>query len=167
MSIIQSDIARFTLQGRVTKAANYSLAAIDAGLMAIQSLIIVLRVYSAERDSSNETYDLYVTNGPTANKADHWDIVHFPQIATTGAKTFVARLNAYLRPENVTTAGPGVAANETGTMRTETAGSAQGIKALGAGIIRHGPLGNFIGLELVVAGTIATGIDFEVEVFAS
>mgnify|MGYP001108086674 CR=1 FL=1 len=156
---------RFQLQSRATKAASYSLAAADFDLSKATQLIVVLRVLSAERDSANETYDFYVTNGPTAS--EQWDIAHFPQVATTGAKTYAARINGLLRPENITTAAPGVAAVETGTLNITAAGSGNGAKTLGAGLVRHGPFADFMGLELVIAGTVVTGIEFEIEVFAS
>ncbi len=118
----------------------------------------------AERDTGNETYDFYIT---ASDGVSSWDIVHFPQIATTGAKRFTAIVNLDPpSPVNVTTAAPGVLAQTSATLQTDTAGSANGIKTLGAGIVRHGAIGNTIGYELVVAGTVVTGISFSLNVQA-
>ncbi len=159
---------KFLLQPSATKAASATGTALTFGpaglrqLRDYQSLIFTLDITSAERDSANETYDIYVT---TSDDTGSWDIVHFPQIATTGAKRFVARVNLHpTRPENVTTAGPGVAANDSATIQVDTAGSNQGIKTLAAGTVRNGPIGCTINHELVVAGTIATGIVYSLTV---
>lgn len=122
-----------------------------------KALLITLDITVAERDSANETYDVYVTTGDGVGK---WDIVHFPQIATTGAKRFTARIVRDLLPQNVTTATPGVAANDEAIIQNDTAAAQQGIKTLAAGKVRHGPWGDRIGYEVVIAGTVATGINF-------
>jgi hypothetical protein len=49
-------------------------------------------------------------------------------------------------------------------MKTDTAGSSEGIKALAAGKVRHGPIGSSLGHELVVAGTVVTGIAYSITV---
>jgi len=152
-------VTRMALAPRAVRGATASIGAVDAGATAWSSVIVTLKVYSAERDSSNETYDVYVTSG---NSAGAWDIVHFPQIATTGEKVYQARITALVAPVEITTATPGVSAVASGTFKTDTAGAGEGIKTLAAGKVRHGPLGPLLNVELVVAGTIATGIDFEV-----
>lgn len=150
------------LQPAGTKTANFSGTAQDLGLSQFRVLIITLDITSAERDSADETYDIYVT---TSDGVSSWDLVHFPQIATTGAKRFTARLVRDQLPQNVTTAGPGVAAVETGTMKTDTAGAGEGIKSLAAGKVRHGPWGDSINHELVVAGTFGgTGIGYSISI---
>lgn len=158
------------LQSAVTKAASFSGTALTWGpaglraLRAVRSLVITLDITVAERDTGNETYDFYIT---ASDGVSSWDIVHFPQIATTGAKRFTAVVNLDPpSPVNVTTAAPGVLAQTTGTMQTDTAGSANGIKTLGAGIVRHGAIGNTLGYELVVAGTVVTGISYSITVQA-
>jgi len=152
--------SRFVLEPAVTRKANYSLAPVNQGLSRFTELTLTLKVTAAERDSGNETYDVYIT---TENRAgETWDLVHFPQVAATGAKTFVARLRSDLLAQQVTTAVPGVASNESATLRTETGGANQGTKTLGAGVVRHGPWGDKIGYELVVAGTLATGIGYSI-----
>lgn len=160
----------FTLQPAVTKAASFSGTPITfggAGLRALRntrSLIITLDITSAERDSANETYDFYIT---TSDGVSSWDIVHFPQIATTGAKRFTAIVSLDPQyPQNVTTASPGVAAVTSGTIQTDTPGSANGIKTLGAGIVRHGAIGETLSHELAVSGTIATGIAYSIKIEA-
>lgn len=158
---------RFAVQTRQTKAATASgTAYITDRLRDAKMLLVTLTVFSAERDTGNETYDVYVTTGNEDGKS--WDVVHFPQIATTGAKTFQARI--LCEPagplQNVTTATPGVAANDPAIFQTDTAGSAQGAKTLAAGVLRHGPIGNQLSHELVVAGTVATGIDYQITVEA-
>lgn len=155
---------RLALQPAVTKAADYTLAPADYRLSRFEELIVTLTVSSAERDTGNETYDVWIT---TENEAgESWDVCRFPQVATTGAKTFVARVRSDLLPQQVTTAAPGVAANETATMRTETAAANQGAKTLSAGVVRHGPWGDKLGYILDVSGTIVTGIAYSIEVEA-
>ena len=151
----------FTMQASVTKAATFSGASLIKGLGNFKSLIVTLDVTAAERDTGNETYDFYITTGDGVSS---WDIAHFPQIAATGAKRYTAIIAGDSRPVNTTTAGPGVEAVTTATLKTDTAGADQGIKSLGAGYVRHGPIGDRIGYELVVAGTVATGIVYSITV---
>ncbi len=120
-----------------------------------RSVILTWNITSAERDSSDETYDLYIT---TSDGVSSWDVCHFPQVLSTGAKRFTARILCQsLPPETITTAAPGVAVVESGTLATVTGGT-NAIKSLAAGLVRHGPLGSSLNWELVCAGTIATGI---------
>jgi hypothetical protein len=159
----------FALQSATTKAATYSGANLvtfgGAGLRSIRKmryLEVTLDVTVAERDTANETYDFYIT---TSDGVSSWDIAHFPQIATTGAKRYTFNISLDPpTPVNVTTAGPGILAQTTGSFKTDTAGSDQGIKTLGAGIVRHGPIGCCLGYELVVAGTVVTGISYSITV---
>lgn len=154
---------RFTLQGAVTKAASYSLAPADYQLGRFEELVFTLEVTAAEADDLDETYDLYVI---TQNEAGAtWDLIHFPQIATTGAKTYVARIRRDLLPEQVTTASPGVASVESGTLAV-AAGQLNAAKSLLAGRVRHGPWGDKLGYELVITGTVTSGISFSIEVEA-
>lgn len=156
------------LQPAVTKAASFSGTALTfgpAGLRAlrdIRQLVITLDITSAERDTGNETYDFYIT---TSDGVSSWDIAHFPQVAATGAKRYTAIVNLDpSSPVNVTTASPGVLAQTIATIQTDTAGSNAGIKTLGAGIVRHGAIGKTLGYELVVAGTVVTGIAYSIQV---
>lgn len=146
------------LANSVTSAATASGTAVT-GLLDFDSLIITLNITSAERDTGNETYDFYIT---TSDGVSSWDIVHFPQIATTGAKTYTAIVSGLLVPQTMTTAGPGVAANMSATMKTDTAAQNEGIKTLTAGMVRHGAWGDRISYELVIAGTVATGIVYSI-----
>src|SRR5580765_4481998 len=113
----------YTLQGAVTKAATYSgtpLALSGSGLASVKqsrSLIVTLDITVAERDSANETYDFYIT---TSDGVSSWDICHFPQIVSTGAKRFTARIALEGPLQTVTTAAPGVVAVESGTLATIT-----------------------------------------------
>jgi hypothetical protein len=151
-----------SLDSGVTKTANHAPAAVDYHLDRYTELVITLKITAAERDTGNETYDFYVITG---NGLSEWDLVHFPQVASTGAKTFTARLRSDMLPQNVTTASPGVAANESGTISTAS-GGAETPKTLAAGTVRHGPWGNMLRYELVVAGTIVTGISYSLQVQA-
>jgi hypothetical protein len=163
MGRIQRDTYRARFEASVTRGASYSMPPLELGIDRFSELILTLNVESAERDTGDETYDFYVTTGYTLGS---WDIVHFPQIATTGAKTFVARLtsNAGI-PQSVTTAAPGVASNDSATLAVVT-GATNATKSLAAGTVRHGPWGPSIGYELVVAGTVATGIKFSLDLQA-
>lgn len=149
-----------TLEAPVTRAASYSQAPKDLRLSECEDLIITLDIESAERDSTDETYDIYVV---TSDGKSSWDLVHFPQVATTGAKRFTARISKRLLPQTVTTASPGVAAVEPAVLATGSGGS-QAAKSLTAGSVRHGAWGNLIGHELVVAGTVTTGIKYSIHI---
>jgi hypothetical protein len=151
-----------TLLAAVTSPATVSGAALPIG-GGIRSLIVTWDITSAERDSANETYDLYIT---TSDGTSDWDVIHFPQVATTGAKRFTARILCVgLVPQNVTTAAPGVAAVDSGTLAT-VSGGLNAIKSLGAGLVRHGPIGVSLNYELVIAGTVATGIAHSIKFVA-
>lgn len=151
--------AHILLDSAVTKAASYAPAAADWQLDRYTELVITLKITSAERDSADETYDFYIITGDGLSE---WDIVHFPQVATTGAKTFTARLSTVEGiPQNITTAAPGVAANDSGTLLTT---STNAPKTLAAGSVRQGPWGNTLRYELVVAGTVVTGIAYSIQV---
>lgn len=148
---------RLVLQSAITATGDISGSDRPFPTKDPKEAIVVLKVTSADRTTGNETYDIYVTTGVTladGTKAK-WDIAHFPQVATTGAKTYVAKVAGYGCPysQTVTTAGPGVMAVNTGTMKTDTAGAGEGIKSLTAGMTRSCVLGEFIGYELVTAGT--------------
>lgn len=150
----------FTLESSITKAASFSGTS-KSGLGVFSQAIVTWDVTVAERDTANETYDLYITSGDGVSS---WDVAHFPQIATTGAKrytVFIYGLTANY-PVEVTTATPGVAAVASGAFKTDTAGAGEGIKTLGAGKARHGVIGDRLGYELVIAGTVATGITYSV-----
>lgn len=112
--------------------------------------IVTLKVTSADRTNNDETYDVYITTGDGVSS---WDVIHFPQVASTGAKTYTAVVNGDLYPQTITTAGPGVVAVNTATLKTDTAGSDQGIRTLTAGMVRHGMLGDRLGYYVDVGGT--------------
>jgi len=156
------DTLHLLLDSAVTKGASYAPAAADFHLDRYTELVVTLAITSAERDSANETYDFYLITGDGLSE---WDVVHFPQIATTGAKTFTARVSSLLLPQNVTTAAPGVTAVDSGTLATVSGGT-NAPKSLAAGSVRHGPFGNMLRYELVCAGTIVTGIAYSIQVQA-
>jgi hypothetical protein len=114
------------------------------------ALTVTWDVSAADHTTGDETYDLYITTGDGSSA---WDLAHFPQVITTGVKQFIMRIERDLLPQNVTTAGPGVAAVDTASLKTDTAGSSQGIKTLTAGSVRHGAFGDRIGWQLVLGGT--------------
>jgi hypothetical protein len=147
------------LQAAVTKSASFTGTAITVPANA-RSVNVTLDITSAERDSTNETYDVYIT---TSDGVSSWDVAHFPQIATTGAKRFTATILCDLLPQTVTTAAPGVSAVRSATLATITGGT-NAIKSLGAGLVLHGPLGLTLNHELVVAGTVVTGIAYSIQV---
>ena len=148
---------RIVLQSAISATGDISGARQAFSFKEVKEVTVVLKVTSADRTTGDETYDVYVTTGITLPDGTiaKWDIAHFPQVASTGAKTYVASVKGYgvPYPYTVTTAGPGVAAVVTGTMKTDTAGAAEGIKSLTAGMVRHGVLGEFVSYELVTAGT--------------
>lgn len=121
-------------------------------------LLLLLHVISADRTTGDEVYDVYVTTkvGGFGDAKGEWDLVHFPQVATTGEKIYVASLQlnpGVGGPNQVTTAAPGVSSVESGTMLVTAAGAANGVKTLAAGTVRHGVFGEKLGHHLVVAGT--------------
>jgi hypothetical protein len=148
------------LDSAVTKGVNYAPAAVDYSLDRYTELVVTLKITSAERDSADETYDFYIITGDGQSE---WDIVHFPQVATTGAKTYTARVRSDLLPQNVTTATPGVSAVDSATLLTT---STHAPKSLAAGSVRHGAWGQNLRYELVVSGTIVTGIVYTIQVEA-
>lgn len=140
-----------------TFAASASLAPTPLGMRRFSELVVTLDVTAAERDSADELYDVYITSG---DGVANWDLIHFPQIATTGTKRYTARVNADLLPESV--ASNGTATNE-GILDTKTTNAT---KTLAAGTVRHGKWGNRLGYEVVVAGTVVTGITLSIQVEA-
>jgi len=166
---MRRDTYRFNLSGEgglataVTKAASAAPSAADYKLDRFSELIVTLNITSAERDTANETYDFYIITGDGITE---WDLVHFPQIATTGAKQFMARVTSGAgTPRNTTTAAPGVEAVDSGTLATVSGGT-NAPKSLAAGSVRHGPFGHMLRYELVVAGTVVTGIVYSITVEA-
>lgn len=147
------------LAASVTKTASYAADDVVCNPHHFRELIVTLDVASAAH-ASDETYDLYVTSGDGVSA---WDVVHFPQIATTGAKRYTARVLAD-RLAEVSAAAPGVAAECSATLATIAAGSGNGIKTLAAGSVRHGPFGDRIGYQLVVAGSGTTSIVYSIQV---
>jgi hypothetical protein len=115
-----------------------------------EELIATLSITSHDRTTGNETTNIYLTS---SDGVSTWDIVAFPQIASTGAKIYTARVNTRLLGQNVTSAAPGVAAVDPACLKTDTASTNEGIKTLTAGMVRHGPIGNRIGYVAVCAGT--------------
>ena len=148
---------RIVLQSSLTATESTSGVEKYFSIKDVTELTVALKVTSADRTTGNETYDIYITTGIRLpdGTVTKWDIAHFPQVAATGAKTYVACIKGYGSPysQTVTTAGPGVMAVNTATMKTDTAGSDQGTKTLTAGMVRHGVFGAFISYELVAAGT--------------
>lgn len=149
-----------TLQAAVTAPATATGTSLAIG-GGNRALVITWDITAAERDSANETYDVYIT---TSDGVSSWDICHFPQVLSTGAKRFVARILCDgIVPQTVTTAAPGVVAIESGTLAVITGGT-NAIKSLAAGLVRHGPIGTSLNHELVVAGTVVTGIAYSISV---
>ena len=150
----------FTLAASAARTANTSVIyTTNQNFTGSRDLIITLDITAATH--TTETYDIYIT---TTDGVSSWDIAHFPQVATTGAKRYTAVVSGYVYPQNVTTAAPGVQAVTTATLQTDTAGSANGIKTLGAGIVRHGPWGRYVGYELVCGGGGTPSITFSITV---
>ncbi len=152
---------RFSLDKSVTQAASYAPTAVNFRLARYRELIVTWDIESAERDTGNETYDLYLISGDGVSE---WDLVHFPQITATGAKRYTARVIDW-QPSNITTASPGVSAIDSATLAT-AASATNAPKSLAAGSVRHGPFGNYLRYELVVAGTVTTGIKYSLQVQA-
>jgi len=148
----------YRLQAITTQTASYT-GTVPVNGMVGRDLIVTLNVTAADAAG---TYDIYVT---TTDGISSWDIVHFPQIANATG-TYTAVISGSVFPQNVTTASPGVLANTTATLKTDTAGAGNGIKTLGAGLVRHGPWGQTINHSLVAAGTITTGITYSITITA-
>ena len=132
----------------------------------LQQLLVVLEIFSASRTDGDETYDFYVTSGDGRSE---WDIVHFPQIASTGAKRYAAVIEhnpGGASSNRVTTAVPGVSSLESATMKVDTAGADQGVKTLTAGVVRHGWIGSHLGWYLDVGGTTPGPVVFSISVVA-
>lgn len=134
-----------TLQATVTKTVDFNGDWVEA--RGFRELVVTLHVLAADRTDNDETYDVYVT---TNDGVSSWDLVHFPQIATTGEKILTARVALSALPQTIT--GAGVASNDP-TLLTTAAGAGQGIKTLAAGAVRHGAMGHRLGHSLDVGGT--------------
>ena len=59
---------------------------------------------------------------------------------------------------------PGVLAVTSATLDTTAAGSGNGTKTLGAGLVRHGPWGNTIGYIMDAGGTQTTGVTYSITI---
>src|ERR1700752_316102 len=130
MSKAIRDQFRFAFDVNVTKAVNYAPAAADLKLGRFRELVVTLQIFSASRDAGTETYDFYLISGDGIGE---WDLVHFPQIASTGAKVYEARILANEIPQVMTTgANPDVSLNDPAVMKVDTAGANQGPKTLAA-----------------------------------
>jgi len=138
-------------------AATTRVAAVTQNFNKYRELIVTWDITAAERDSADETYDLYITTGDGVSS---WDLIHFPQIATTGAKRYVAKINADVIPQTV--ASNGTSTNEGILLVSST----NAIETLAAGSVRHGVWGSRIGYSLVIAGTVVTGINSSVQIEA-
>ena len=151
----------FLLQSSANKTASGSGTPLQfgsAGLRALRDVTAIVFTLDVTAASAGGTFDVWVT---TSDGFSSWDIVHFPQVTGGGAKRYTARVElAAVIPQSVTTAAPGVAANDPSTLNTITPGSAQGIRTLAAGAVSHGPVGEIISHELVCGGTVGTGVTY-------
>lgn len=142
---LDSPIANYSVK---TASFSQDPAVNDLKIGNYQELVITLDVNPAPIDgSSDATYDFYITMGDGLSV---WDIVHFPQLSST-AKRYTARVLSERQAE-VTTATPGIAAEPTAILETESGGT-NARKSLAAGKVRNGPFADYIGYELVIAGT--------------
>lgn len=148
-----------TILPSTTFAASVAETMVDLKLAGYKYIVATLDITAAERDSSDELYDVYLVMGDGKAK---WDIAHFTQVATTGAKRMVMRISAE-RIAEVTGATPGIVAEPPAILLTSST-NAPG--SLGSGIVRHGPFADFIGVKVVVAGTVATGIVCSLDITA-
>lgn len=151
---------QIALQPAVTKLATYS-GTDYVFRFNPKEIVVTLDVASCEQDDLDETYDIYITTGDGVSS---WDIIHFPQLTTDAAYRYTAGVNCRLALQNVTSAVPGVAANDPATFKTDTEGAGNAVLTLASGYVRHGPIGNRIGYRLVVAGTVTVGIVYSIRV---
>jgi hypothetical protein len=148
----------------VSATQDFFNLAQDFGRDPVREVLLTLRVTAADRTTGNETYDFYVWSYHKlpCGKFSRWDIYHFPQIAADAEAIHTAILKPDPpEPINVTTAGPGVAAVNTATLATITAGSGQAIRTLGAGYALHGFLGEGLGFSVAGGGTTPGPVTFE------
>lgn len=154
---------------RLSKSADFSEYD-NREIGHVRRLGVILHVHSADRTNINETYDVYLTSRlKIGGQVFEWDVIHFPQIATTGEKIYhsVVELQSGVGgPNRVTTAVPGASSMESGTIKIDTAGADQGVKTLAAGTVRHGYLGQELGHYLVVAGTTPGPFVYSIYVYA-
>lgn len=158
--MLRRDTLHIGLDAAVTKTASYAPPAKDYNLDRYNELVITLNITAAER-TTTQTYDFYVITGDGSSE---WDLVHFPQIVVAGPTKLTARVLSSLLPETVTPAAPGVSATAAAVINTLTTNAP---KTLGAGLIAHGPWGNYLRYELVCVGPITTGIAYTLQVEAS
>jgi hypothetical protein len=147
------------LENAASKTASNAPAAVDLHLDRFAELVATLKITAAD---AGGTYDFYIITG---NDLGEWDLVHFTQQAGVTAHTYVARIRSDLLPQTVTTAAPGVLADDSATLSV-AASATNAVKSLAAGSVRHGPWGNTLRYELVAAGTITTGVTYSIEIEA-
>lgn len=153
------DTLHIALDSAVNKLASYAPASKDYRLDRFSELLITLNVTAAERPAA-QTYDFYLITGDGQSE---WDLVHFPQIAAAGPARFTARVQSLQLPQAVTAGAPGVATVAPSIINTLTTNAP---KTLAAGVVAHGPWGNMLRYELVVVGSLTTGINYTVQVQA-
>ena len=139
---LDSGIADYTV-----KTATFSQAPTDLKIGNYQELVITLDVTVAADGSSDATYDVYIIMG---DNVSNWDIVHFPQISSA-IKRYTARVLSERQAE-VTSATPGVAAEPPAILETESGGT-NAKRSLVAGKVRNGPFADYLGYDVVIAGT--------------
>jgi hypothetical protein len=110
------------------------------------------------------TYNFYVHSYQILPSGTYsrWDVCAFPQITADAVRTYTIFCNPNPpEPLSVTTAGPGVAAILSGSLRTDTAASNNGICTATAGMAYHATLGE--GLSYSLIGSAGAGpITFEI-----
>jgi hypothetical protein len=162
------------LQANLIPAGTNITATLAAAFQMLElggyrELLVTLEVTSAD---TGGTYNVYLAMAArlagVATAVGGWDVVSFAQVASAIStnKIFQARVFSQ-RFAEVTSATPGIAAEPPAIMETDTAGSNQGYGTLAAGKVRHGPFGDWIGVYVVAAGTITTGLTFSVDIQAS
>lgn len=138
--------ASFALQAKTTITATTSNSDEYPITEAPRTLVFILRVFSMDRTDGDETADVWIT---TRDGEAVWDLVHYPQIATTGEKIFVAKVVvAGVLPQLVTAT---TAANEAAL--TVFTGATNAKKSIAANAVRHGAVGAYLSHEVTIAGT--------------
>lgn len=125
----------FTLLSTTTQTAD-TTGSYKTGLGGFGTITVTWDIDAADRADANETYDLYIQ---MSDGASDWDVVHFPQVITTGEKHYTASFKCNLSNTNI--------------LKTDTSGADQGTRTLAANSTRDGICGDRLRYDIDVGGT--------------
>ena len=129
----------------------------------VQRVTAVLRCTAHDNTTTNETYQFYLTTFktlPSGTKA-RWDLGAF--IVISGATAAVIQVMTVMGQTTapVLYAANGTTGVDVSVLTVTTAGAGTGIRTIGAGLVRHGRIGEGLSYSLVGGGTTPGPITYE------